>query len=94
MNKKYILALDQGTSSSRAILFNHKKKIIASEQVEFPQYYPHPGFVEHNAEEIWESQYQTAKNLLQAACQASSNNRIPGRVLENVDDNQSYSSSF
>ena len=65
MNKKYILALDQGTSSSRAILFNHSKKIVDSEQSEFPQYYPHAGFVEHNPEEIWESQYKTAKNLLE-----------------------------
>ncbi len=64
MNAKYILALDQGTSSSRAILFDKNKKIVASAQSEFPQYYPHAGFVEHNPLEIWESQYQVAKQVL------------------------------
>lgn len=62
--KKYILALDQGTSSSRAILFNKQQKLVASEQIEFKQYYPKVGFVEHNPQEIWESQIFTAKKLL------------------------------
>lgn len=51
--KKYILAIDQGTTSSRAILFNKKGEIIASAQKEFPQYFPRPGWVEQDADEIW-----------------------------------------
>lgn len=51
--KKYILAIDQGTTSSRAILFNKKGEIIASAQKEFPQYFPKPGWVEQDANEIW-----------------------------------------
>lgn len=53
--EKYILALDQGTTSSRAILFNKTGKIVHSAQNEFLQYFPHPGWVEHNANEIWGS---------------------------------------
>ncbi len=49
----YILSLDQGTTSSRAILFNKEGKIVHSAQKEFTQYFPHPGWVEHNANEIW-----------------------------------------
>ena len=55
MEKKYILSLDQGTTSTRAILFNKKGEIIEVAQREFPQYFPHPGWVEHNALEIWSS---------------------------------------
>nr|WP_087991180.1 glycerol kinase GlpK [Bacillus subtilis] len=51
----YILSLDQGTTSSRAILFNKEGKIVHSAQKEFTQYFPHPGWVEHNANEIWGS---------------------------------------
>ena len=57
MPEKYILALDQGTTSSRAILFNHAGHIISVAQKEFSQIYPQPGWVEHDAEEIWSSQY-------------------------------------
>ncbi|MBE6128456.1 MAG: glycerol kinase GlpK [Erysipelotrichaceae bacterium] len=51
--KKYIMAIDQGTTSSRAILFDHDSNIKASAQKEFTQYFPHPGWVEHDANEIW-----------------------------------------
>ncbi|MFC2089313.1 glycerol kinase GlpK [Bacteroidota bacterium] len=54
--KKYILSLDQGTTSSRAILFNHSGLIVAQAQKEFRQLYPEPGWVEHDPEEIWSSQ--------------------------------------
>lgn len=54
--EKYILALDQGTTSSRAIVFNKTGNIVALAQKEFTQYYPQPGWVEHNAKEIWSSQ--------------------------------------
>lgn len=50
---KYILAIDQGTTSSRAILFNHRGEAVASAQNEFPQYFPKPGWVEQDANEIW-----------------------------------------
>lgn len=53
--KKYILSLDQGTTSSRAILFDHDGKIVHAAQKEFTQIFPKPGWVEHNANEIWGS---------------------------------------
>ncbi|MBS4210287.1 glycerol kinase GlpK [Bacillus sp. FJAT-50079] len=55
MSEQFILALDQGTTSSRAILFNQKGEIYHTCQREFPQYFPQPGWVEHNANEIWSS---------------------------------------
>jgi glycerol kinase len=54
--KKYILALDQGTTSSRAIVFNHHGEPLAAAQKEFSQMYPKPGWVEHDANEIWSTQ--------------------------------------
>ena len=56
MNKKYIMALDLGTTSCRAILFNHEGEICSVAQKEFTQYFPQPGWVEHDAEEIWATQ--------------------------------------
>ena len=61
---QYILALDQGTTSSRSILFDKSGSIIAVAQREFTQIFPKPGWVEHNPEEIWESQLSTAKEVL------------------------------
>ncbi|MEK4023615.1 glycerol kinase GlpK [Sporosarcina sp. FSL W7-1283] len=55
MTEKYILALDQGTTSSRAILFDSKGEIYHTAQQEFTQYFPKSGWVEHNADEIWSS---------------------------------------
>ena len=55
MTEKYMLALDQGTTSSRAILFDQKGEVIHTAQKEFKQYFPNPGWVEHNANEIWSS---------------------------------------
>ena len=56
MTDKYILALDQGTSSSRAIVFDHEGNIRSTAQMEFTQYFPKPGWVEHNPMEIWSSE--------------------------------------
>ena len=56
MTKKYVLALDQGTSSSRAIVFDHNGNICSSAQQEFTQYFPKPGWVEHDPMEIWSSE--------------------------------------
>jgi glycerol kinase len=53
--EKYMLALDQGTTSSRAILFNKKGEVFYQSQAEFKQYFPKPGWVEHNPDEIWSS---------------------------------------
>ncbi|MEK6656250.1 MAG: FGGY family carbohydrate kinase, partial [Nitrospirota bacterium] len=64
---KYILALDQGTTSSRSILFNFDGNIIATSQKEFTQIFPQPGWVEHNPLEIWETQLSTAKDVLSKA---------------------------
>ncbi|MGB1315319.1 MAG: glycerol kinase GlpK [Chitinophagales bacterium] len=64
---KYILALDQGTTSSRAILFDSFGAIKFSSQKEFKQIFPQSGWVEHDAEEIWRTQIETAKNVLQYA---------------------------
>jgi glycerol kinase len=62
--KRYILALDQGTTSSRAILFDHQGRIAASAAQEFSQHYPHPGWVEHDPQDIWRSQLAVARKVL------------------------------
>jgi len=61
---RYILALDQGTTSSRAMLFDHTGSVVAVEQAEFAQIFPQPGWVEHDAVEIWQSQLKTAQKCL------------------------------
>ena len=58
--KKYVMALDQGTTSSRCILFDRSGKVCSVAQKEFAQYYPQPGWVEHNPMEIWSSQLSVA----------------------------------
>lgn len=60
----YVLALDQGTTSSRCILFDHTGKICSMAQKEFEQYYPQPGWVEHNPREIWSSQLAVAMEAM------------------------------
>ena len=57
---KYVMALDAGTTSNRCILFNEKGEICSVAQKEFTQYFPKPGWVEHNANEIWSSQLGVA----------------------------------
>jgi glycerol kinase len=63
----YVLALDQGTTSSRAIVFGRDGRIVAVAQKEFPQIFPAPGEVEHDPEAIWESQLSTAREALASA---------------------------
>lgn len=63
----YLLALDQGTSSSRSIVFDEAGRIVAMAQREFRQIYPQPGWVEHDPEEIWTSQLATAREALALA---------------------------
>ena len=62
--KQYIMALDQGTTSSRAILFDHEQNIVDLAQKEFPQIYPGDGWVEHDAMEIYASQYGVMTELM------------------------------
>ena len=61
---KYILALDQGTTSSRAILFDSEQNIVGISQKEFTQFYPREGWVEHDAMEIWSSQYAVMMEVI------------------------------
>ncbi len=65
MEKKYIMALDQGTTSSRAILFNYEGEIVKVAQNEFTQYYPEGGWVEHDPMEIWGTQSGVAREVLE-----------------------------
>ncbi len=62
--KQYVMALDAGTTSNRCILFDHSGTIISVAQKEFTQHYPHPGWVEHDAQEIWGTQILVAKEAL------------------------------
>lgn len=64
MGEKYILALDQGTTSSRGIIFDKDARIKGIAQKEFDQYYPQPGWVEHNPREIWSSQISVAREAM------------------------------
>jgi len=64
---KHILALDQGTTSSRAIVFDHSGSVVSTAQQEFRQIFPKPGWVEHDANEIWATQLQTAQAAIAKA---------------------------
>ena len=62
---KYVMALDAGTTSNRCILFNEKGEMCSVAQKEFTQYFPKPGWVEHNANEIWSTQLGVAVEAMQ-----------------------------
>jgi len=64
MDKKYIVALDQGTTSSRAVLFDSEGGIVGIAQKEFEQHFPKPGWVEHDPVEIWETQWEVFESVL------------------------------
>ncbi len=72
---KFIVSIDQGTTSSRAILFNIKGKPVYSSQKEFTQYFPKSGWVEHNPEEIWNTTKKTLKDVINKA------KRLKGNIL-------------
>ncbi|WP_287926361.1 glycerol kinase GlpK [Diaphorobacter sp.] len=74
----YLLALDQGTSSSRSIVFDERGHIVAQAQLELPQIYPRPGWVEHDPLEIWRTQLATAREALAKAGIAASDVRAVG----------------
>ena len=62
---RFVLALDQGTTSSRSILFDESGSVVAAAQMEFEQIFPQPGWVEHDAEEIWNTQLSTLRDVLE-----------------------------
>ena len=61
MNQRYLLALDQGTTSSRAVLFTKEGQIVSSAAFEFPQHYPQPGWVEHDPQDILTTQIEAMR---------------------------------
>jgi glycerol kinase len=63
-NKQYILSIDQGTTSSRGILFDENYEIISIGQKEFTQFFPDSGWVEHDPEEIWSSTFESCKSAI------------------------------
>lgn len=67
MSRRYILSLDQGTTSSRAILFNHAGQVVQTAQQEFTQIYPQAAWVEHDPDEIWQSQIAVVHEVLNKA---------------------------
>ena len=73
--KKFIISIDQGTTSSRVILFNTKGKIESVSQYEFKQYFPKNGWVEHNPNEIWSTTLKALKNVINRA------NKIRGHII-------------
>ena len=74
----YLLALDQGTSSSRSIVFDEEGRVVALAQRELPQIYPRPGWVEHDPMEIWRGQLATARQALASAGLAAGDIRAMG----------------
>jgi glycerol kinase len=72
VSQRYVLALDQGTTSSRAMLFGRDGRVVAVAQREFPQIFPKPGEVEHDPEAIWTSQIETAREAIRTAGIAAS----------------------
>ena len=67
MNQRYLLALDQGTTSSRAVLFTKEGQVVASEAFEFPQHYPQPGWVEHDPQDILTTQIEALRKTVRAS---------------------------
>ena len=75
---QYILAIDQGTTSSRAIIFDTDGTPVGTDQQEFPQYFPADGWVEHDADEIWESVLHVVRAAIESADIAASDIRVAG----------------
>ena len=73
--KRFIVAVDQGTTSSRAILFNLSGKPIHSSQKEFKQYFPKDGWVEHNPNDIWRTTLSVLKNVI------NKSKKLKGKIL-------------
>jgi len=88
---KAILALDQGTTSSRAILYSHAGDILGVAQREFQQIFPKSGWVEHNPIEIWETQLAVAREVI-AACKLSPS-EIAAIGITNQRENRDHQST-
>src|SRR6185436_19413971 len=78
---KYVLALDQGTTSSRAIVFDHAGQVVALAQREFRQIFPKPGWVEHDAREIWATQHAVALEAIEKVTQAPAGSDAAGAAI-------------
>ena len=74
MNESYLLAIDQGTSSSRSVVYDRSATVVASAQQEFTQIYPRPGWVEHDPEEIWSSVLNVTRQSMSEAGVAGRHN--------------------
>ena len=85
--KKLILSIDQGTTSSRSILFNLNGKKIFSSQYEFKQIFPNLGWVEHNPEEIWRVTLKTIKDAIKKSKKLKTKNYFNGNNKSERDDN-------
>ena len=87
-NKKYVIALDEGTTSCRAVLYDKDAHALDSRQMEFTQIFPKPGWVEHNAEEIFKTQLKVLQNLI------VDNDIIVGYVTNNIDGKMQVTTAF
>jgi len=76
-----VLAIDQGTTATRALVFDHERRVVATAQEEIPQHYPAPGWVEQDAEDLWRTTVATARAALAAAGLAPS--ALAGLALTN-----------
>jgi len=81
-DKQFLMAIDQGTSSSRTVIFDQHANVVASAQQEFPQEYPQPGWVEHDPEAIW----QSVLDVTQKALAESGAEQIAGLGITNQRD--------
>jgi len=89
--KQFIIAIDQGTTSSRAILFNTQGKSLFKSQLEFKQYFPKNGWVEHNPEEIWNKTKKVLVDVINKSKKLNAGNSVlipyPGLSASKVDRN-------
>ena len=86
MAKEYVMALDAGTTSNRAIIFDKNSKIVGVAQREFTQHFPKPGWVEHDADEIWSTMVAVMKEALEHRHnQSARNNRYLGQENRSPD---------
>ena len=72
MRGRFLLAIDAGTSSTRTVIYDHQARVVSSAQQEFAQHYPQPGWVEHDAEEIWTAVQAVTAEAMQSAAAAAS----------------------
>ena len=81
---KYIMALDAGTTSNRCILFNEQGEMCSVAQKEFTQYFPQPGWVEHDANEIWSTQIEVAQRAMANIGATAADIAAIGRIAKEI----------